>query len=76
MTERSDKCQNCGAGIHSDQAWIKCECGNRVWLDEELRQRYGNDTPPQAFVPDRHERGNSGEDSDEDTQKNARLDDF
>jgi len=75
MTERSAKCPNCGAGIHSEKKWTKCDCGTRVWLDEELRRQFGSDLPPRTFLPDPQEQQNTDDDSD-DEGRNARLDEF
>lgn len=76
MTERSATCPSCGAGIHSDKKWTKCECGARVWLDEELRRKYGGDSLPRAFRPEPHEQERSNGDSDDETGRNATLDEF
>lgn len=66
MTERETTCEQCGTAHYSkDKAWTKCECGNRVWFDKNLQERFGGDTPPRAFMPDRHEQSGSSENDDD-----------
>lgn len=76
MSGNAERCQSCGAGIESDKRWVKCECGNRVWLDKELQKKYGSSSAPRAFMPERHEIDTTDSESEDEKWRNATLDEF